>query len=293
MRWAAVLWVLLRGASGGLRVRRLAACLLCAVRLAAAPASALPPALLAAAEMEAPQKRASATADDAAQRIALQQVESARERALTLTAYLDEMEWNIVKGEWARVLVYAYTFAEQDSAFVALTDGLFPSADSLDTATRAALTYEAREMFLAIDQLIDAAKACDFPLAQRAYTKLALNYDHFLKAGNLYPTYDPITSTEVFFANTPPESLRYQQSAPQLLDRVLVLKGPDMGKTGSLLLVEPDSQFAIVKLDKNGRAYAEIKAVKLRNLGKAQDQSNGLRSPPLHSVNLNRLNSLR
>jgi hypothetical protein len=200
-------------------------------------------------------------------------LDAAQTKVLTLSAYLDELERNIVTKDWNKVLIYSYTFAEQDNSFVTLIDGLFPSNDALDKATRAALTYEAREMFNAIDNLLDAAKAGDFLMAQKSYSKLILNYDHFLKAGSLYPEYDPITSTEIFFASTPLNALQFDKDTPcQLLDRVLILGGPDMGKLGKVLWIRSDSKSAVVKLDKNGGSYYEVKVMKLSNLGKQKAQ---------------------
>ena len=207
--------------------------------------------------------------DSPASKLQRKALRVAQEKVLTLAAYLDELERSIIRREWRSAMVYAYTFAEQDGAFVALIDGLFPSDDALDGATREALTYEAREMFLAVDSVLDAAKKADFLEAQRSYSKLVLNYDHFLKAGSLYPTYDPITSTEIFFRSTPLEALRFdQQTRPQLLDEVLILGGPDMGKTGVVLWLRGDGKTAVVKLDKNGSSFNEIKVVSVKNLGK-------------------------
>lgn len=207
--------------------------------------------------------------DSPASKLQRKALRAAQEKVLTLAAYLDELERSIIRREWRSAMVYAYTFAEQDGAFVALIDGLFPSDDALDGATREALTYEAREMFLAVDSVLDAAKKADFLEAQRSYSKLVLNYDHFLKAGSLYPTYDPITSTEIFFRSTPLEALRFdQQTRPQLLDEVLILGGPDMGKTGVVLWLRGDGKTAVVKLDKNGSSFNEIKVVSVKNLGK-------------------------
>jgi hypothetical protein len=46
--------------------------------------------------------------------------------------------------------------------------------------------------------------------AERAYANIALAYDRFLKAGDLYIAYDPITSTEPFYQNIPVESLKFE-----------------------------------------------------------------------------------
>jgi len=127
-------------------------------------------------------------------------------------------------------------------------------------------------MFLALDELRESAKMRDEKLSQKAYSKLLLSYDRFLKAGDLYPTYDPITSTEVFFYDTPLSTLRYDRKARiQVLDEVLLTQGPDMGKTATVINIDDsdkDDQFAVVKLDKDGKAYQEVKYIKLSYLAK-------------------------
>ena len=127
-------------------------------------------------------------------------------------------------------------------------------------------------MFLALDELRESAKMHDEKLSQKAYSKLLLSYDRFLKAGDLYPTYDPITSTEVFFYDTPLSTLRYDRKARiQVLDQVLLTQGPDMGKTGTVINIDDgdkNDKFAIVKLDKDGKAYQEVKYIKLSYLAK-------------------------
>ena len=121
-----------------------------------------------------------------------------------------------------------------------------------------------------LEDFKDAARNKQIDASSKAYARLLLSYDRFLKAGDLYPTYDPFTSTEIFFTatKTPEGSLRYDSTrVPQTLDRVLFKKGPDMGKTGTVLDID-DRTSAIVKLDKDGKDYQEVKVVKLDLLGK-------------------------
>ena len=62
--------------------------------------------------------------------------------------------------------------------------------------------------------------------AERAYANIALAYDRFLKAGDLYSAYDPITSTEPFYANIPGRAITYDSGAtPQVKDMVGHNKG--------------------------------------------------------------------
>ena len=194
----------------------------------------------------------------------------AREKILTLKAYLDEAERDLFKKDWGNLQVYIYTFAEQEDAFVTLIENLFPSNDELDKSARDALSFEARSMFLALDELREAAKDARFKAAQLAYTKLLLSYDRFLKAGDLYPTYDAITSTEVFFKDADRKTLRFDRlSKVQVLDSVVLKEGPDMGKSGTVIMI--DGPYAVVKLDKDGKAYQEVKYIKLDILAKSMD----------------------
>ncbi len=99
------------------------------------------------------------------------------------------------------------------------------------------------------------------------------------QAGDLYPTYDPITSTEIFFGNIAKSQLRYntkvgimsiivyrttrlindvlKQDIPAVWDRVLLIEGPDMGKTGTVL--DTSDNWTIIKFDRNGYNYQEVR----------------------------------
>ena len=88
------------------------------------------------------------------------------------------------------------------------------------------------------------------------------------QAGDLYPTYDPFSSTEVFFTETDRDALRFDsKSKVQVLDEVVIKEGPDMGKGATVILI--DGPNAVIKLDKDGKTYQEVKYVKLDTLAKA------------------------
>ena len=61
------------------------------------------------------------------------------------------------------------------------------------------------------------------------------------------------------------------KNQPKLRDRVLLIDGPDIGKTGVLLDIVTDDPllpmdaWTIVKLDRNGNDYNEIKNVKKKD----------------------------
>lgn len=56
-----------------------------------------------------------------------------------------------------------------------------------------------------------------------------------------------------------------------LQDSVLLISGPDMGKTGRLLDVD-DEDMTIVEFDSNGNQYQEVKQVKMSMLGKVIEE---------------------
>jgi hypothetical protein len=209
------------------------------------------------------------TADSSAVEIPIDPVELAKERVLTLKAYIDEAERELFRKDWDNLLIYLNIITEQDEEFALLIDSLFPSDDSLDASTREVMTYEAQSLYLALDDLKDAAKDGYFQPAQNAYARLLLSYDRFLKAGNLYPTYDPITSTEIFFADTPRSTLPFDtKSKIGTMDHVILTSGPDMGKTGVAIYLDQKRQKAVVKFDKDGKVYQEVKVVKFDMLAK-------------------------
>ena len=207
--------------------------------------------------------------------ISMGELTKARDVVLTLKAYLDEAERDIQTKNWENLQVYLFTFAEQEKSFSTLIDGLFPSEDELDTAARIALSYQAQQTFILLDQLREYAKDLDFQGSQRTYARLLLSYDRFLKAGDLYPTYDAITSTEVFYKDKDTrERLRYEKNQRlKLQDSVLLISGPDMGKTGRLLDIGNDD-MTIVEFDSNGNQYQEVKQVKMSLLGKVIEEDN-------------------
>lgn len=198
-------------------------------------------------------------------------LEISREIVLTLKAYLDEAERDLFSKRWDNVIVYLNTFSEQEDAFANIADNLYPSTvDPVEIAANDALQYEAKVMFSALEKLREAVRDRVVIVAEKYYAKLLLSYDRFLKAGDLYPTYDVITSTEIFFKNTDLATLRFdEKTVVKDKDNVVLKKGPDMGKKGRIIYIDGDN--AIIKLDKDGRDYQEVKRVPMQILAKTTE----------------------
>ncbi|CAM9741919.1 unnamed protein product, partial [Chrysoparadoxa australica] len=106
----------------------------------------------------------------------------------------------------------------------------------------------------------------------------------YLKGGRLYESYDPITSTEKFYEGIDNQALGYippTRDPPKIKDDILLLGGPDKGKTGRITFLWPTrppqesipgTKKAIVKLDSQVGGIREIKVVPYNNVAKLRDE---------------------
>ena len=253
--------------------------------------------------------------------------QDAMKRIRVLYAYLDELEQKLFARKWDALGTYIGVFSRQEAAFVTLIDDVergleqpgapgvvapAPLAASPEAARlsgqRDSMQFEAQQVFLSLDELNRGVATKDPNRSEKAYVRLALAYDRFLKAADLYvkryqcycyctttpaPTtttnsltpplryevYDPITSNEKFYENVPDSMLVYDLEAPpKVTDLVLVLRGPDKGRTGKLIGISGAVSKGIVKLDTNG-AYREVKVIDLSDVAKRQAVDEGPVSP--------------
>mmetsp|Transcript_21747 Transcript_21747/g.37389 ORF Transcript_21747/g.37389 Transcript_21747/m.37389 type:complete len:325 (-) Transcript_21747:849-1823(-) len=176
------------------------------------------------------------------------QLQDAKKRIQALQPYLDEIERYLFAEEYRYLGGFFGVFAEQEDALVALIDGLFPSASPADTSAREAMEYEARAMFLALEDLREAAKDRQEKKAKGSFVALAKAYDRFLKAGNLIAYADPLVSTEPLYTQYDILDID-EKTRPKPQDKVIFVRGPDKGRTGTLLTLDKAKKQATVKLD--------------------------------------------
>lgn len=97
-----------------------------------------------------------------------------------------------------------------------------------------------------------------------AYSDMALHFDRYLHVGGLYTYYDDSVSMEPFFNGISEDSLVYddpKKHPSEVRDLIVLVKGPDKGKTGIVIGVYPDgSNNCVVKLDKF-KGMREIRVV--------------------------------
>jgi len=180
---------------------------------------------------------------------------------------LDEAQDDVYNELW----ISLESLPQQMQAFIPLleyyADTAFPdggdsSQRMINVAQRDALRFEAVRMQKGIMKLDIAVKNKKVRAVEEAFATTSLAYDRFLKAGDLYTGYDPVTSTTVFFNAVYDKGLQYTPVAleqPRIRDEVLVLQGPDKGKVGRVIWLGRENPndlgsrplTAVVKLDPN------------------------------------------
>eukprot|EP00903_Cladosiphon_okamuranus_P016585 g15299.t1 len=193
---------------------------------------------------------------------------------------LDELQQDIANDDWDLVSTYPNAFRSLVPVFTKYTDAAFPTDDPVDTTSRVALRYEVGRFFGAVERLKRAAEDQNNREAQTAFAAMSVAYDRYLKAGNLYEQYDNVTSTEGFYAGVSNTNLKFvppSKDPPKVQDNVLLLAGPDKGKTGYMIGMEGGGMAvatkAIIKLETSSAlGMREIKVVPLDYVAKTIDQ---------------------
>eukprot|EP00929_Paragymnodinium_shiwhaense_P053233 TRINITY_DN26648_c0_g1_i1.p1 TRINITY_DN26648_c0_g1~~TRINITY_DN26648_c0_g1_i1.p1 ORF type:complete len:787 (-),score=113.08 TRINITY_DN26648_c0_g1_i1:285-2513(-) len=188
---------------------------------------------------------------------------AALEKVRKVEDVLDEMQKDIYSESWVSLATYPGLLRSYVPLLTYYTDAAFPEGSGVvNEQLRFALRYEVGRMFSAVHDFDIAVSQRSIRNVERAFAQASLAYDRYLKAGDLYTGYDPVTSTTVFFENIDERSLVYQRLSlgqPGIRDEVLVIQGPDKGKVGKVIWLgrqdEKDLQSpivtAVVKLESN------------------------------------------
>mmetsp|Transcript_91603 Transcript_91603/g.163030 ORF Transcript_91603/g.163030 Transcript_91603/m.163030 type:complete len:546 (+) Transcript_91603:2-1639(+) len=180
---------------------------------------------------------------------------------------LDEAQKDVYDEDWLSLQVYpqilrAYTPLLNYYPYQAFPETSDTDKSYVNSAQRESLQFETSQFLKSTDKLEKAIQAKKVRDVEEAFAKTSLAYDRYLKGGDLYTGYDPVTSTTVFFQNVEDSQLRYTPLAlqqPTIRDEVLVLQGPDKGKVGRIIWLgrENSEDFnskvltALVKLEPN------------------------------------------
>jgi len=152
-------------------------------------------------------------------------------------------------------------------AFTTYTDAAFPTDEPTDYSLRVALRYEVGRFFAALERLRKASARHAFSEAAVAYSDMAIHFDRYLHAGNLYTYEDKVVDYSKFYDGVKDSSLVFVDPKVELAevrDLIVLIKGSDKGRCGIVIGVYADgSDTCVVKLDKYRSKYGirEIRIV--------------------------------
>jgi hypothetical protein len=172
-----------------------------------------------------------------------------------------------MQERWDLVETYPVKLRSYVPVFTTYTDAAFPTDEATDKALRVALRYEVGRFFASLERFRQATARQSLDEAYIAYSDMALHFDRYLHTGNLYTYEDGLVSTEPFFEGFRDADLVYadpKKDPAEVRDLIVLVKGPDKGKTGIVIGVYNDgSGNCAVKLDKIRSKYGirEIRVV--------------------------------
>lgn len=202
------------------------------------------------------------------------------ERIRGMSQILDTCQQDIYNEVWIGLQTYADILRGHLPLMSYYTETAYPLSPRAPEVgqVRNALKYEAGRLSRGVAAFESGVAAHNIRDIEKAFADMSLAYDRYLKAGNLYEGYDPVTSTTVFYDGIDDRQLVYTPitlEQPRIRDEVLVIQGPDKGKIGQVIWLgrngpgyeDPDRVVtATVKMSPNptlggntGRGVAEVK----------------------------------
>lgn len=177
---------------------------------------------------------------------------------------MDELQRDLMQERWDLIEKYPEQLRSYVPIFTTFTDSAFPSDEvASDKGLRVALRYEVGRFFASLERLRRATGRRNIDEAYVAYSDMSLHLDRYMHVGGLYTYYDDMISTEEYFkGNTNALVHADPLKDPALVrDLIVLIKGPDMGKTGIVIGLYPDgTNNCVVKLDKY-KGMREIRVV--------------------------------
>lgn len=196
-----------------------------------------------------------------------------------VAADLADLQQDVYDEDWQNVAIYPNLLQAYLPVFTRYTDSAFPSDSPVDQSLRFSLRYEVGAFYRHVRELEEAIAEKNLSRAEEASALMSLSYDRYLKAGDLYEGYEGDKSAAIVSLDKieyePPEL-----EPPLVRDEVVILLGPDKGKTGRVLWVariDGKPKFAIVRLTYNRELQdAEVKTFNYSWIARTSSSSDQL-----------------
>lgn len=179
-----------------------------------------------------------------------------------------------MQERWDLLDAYPALLRSYVPVFTTYTDAAFPTEEPTDYSLRVALRYEVGRLFAALKRFEKAVSRRSLDEAYVAYSDMAIHFDRYLHVGNLYTYEDNVVDYSKFYEGVQDSSLVYAdpiKDPPEVRDLIVLINGPDKGKTGIVIGIYPDgSNNCVVKLDKYRSKYGirEIRIVSRKIVAK-------------------------
>jgi len=175
----------------------------------------------------------------------------------SICVIMDSLQRDLMQERWDLVDAYPAQLRSYVPIFTQYTDAAFSGEEPAYKGVRVALRYEVGRFFAALERLKAATTRRDLQAAYLAYAEMALHFDRYLNVGNLYTYQDDTVSLENFYYGIDNSQLVFadpngKDGLAEVRDLVVLIEGPDKGKTGILIGVYPPatSNNCVVKLDR-------------------------------------------
>jgi hypothetical protein len=168
-----------------------------------------------------------------------------------------------MQERWDLVEQYPAQLRSYVPLLTTYTDSAFPSDLPTDKGLRVALRYEVGRFFASLERFKQACGRHALDEAYLAYADMSLHWDRYMRVGGIYTYYDSTISNEPYFQGIPDDALVYSnptKDPPEVRDLIILIHGPDKGKSGILIGIYPDNNNMVVKLDRY-KGMREIRSV--------------------------------
>lgn len=159
-----------------------------------------------------------------------------------------------MQERWELVDNYPAQLRSYVPVFTTYTDSAFPSDAPTDKGLRVALRYEVGRFFASLERFKQAVSRKSLDEAYVAFSDMSLHLDRYFRVGGLYTYYDDVISLEPYFEGISDKELVFadpKKDPPLVRDLIIIIKGPDKGKTGIVIGKYADgSDKCAVKLDR-------------------------------------------
>jgi len=161
-----------------------------------------------------------------------------RRRLRAIAKDLDALQEDVFARNWDTVSRYKPVLKKYQPLFTDYVENVYPGSTPVAAASRIAMRYEMGKFFSAVNGVDQAAQQQNGDVMDKSFADMSLAFDRYVKAGDLYDGQDPIVSTAIFYEGLPSGSLKYispVSDPPSIKDRILLIAGPDKGKTGMMI----------------------------------------------------------